>query len=135
MSNKEKPLFKHVTPILCVNNVEKSLKYYKDILGFSIEWFWSEDKGFNKGTASFASVCRGDIGYFLAEQCQGNPGAWSSLFLENLDELEVLYQEYLKTGADIIEPPEDKPWGMREMLVQDLDGNKFRIGSGLEQNE
>jgi hypothetical protein len=31
----------------------------------------------------------------------------------------------------ITEPPTDKPWGMREMLVEDMDGHTLRIGAPL----
>ena len=36
------------------------------------------------------------------------------------------------SGANILEPPEDRTWGMRELLVADIDGNTFRIGCGSE---
>ncbi|NQZ69643.1 MAG: VOC family protein [Lentisphaeria bacterium] len=134
MSESKKPDFKFVTPILCVNNVADSLKHYEDILGFKIEWAWSEE-GFGTGLPTFACVVRGDISYFLAEQSQGTPGAWSSLFLDNRDDLDAIYNEYQASGAKILEAPEDKSWGMREMLVEDIDGNKFRIGCSLEECE
>jgi len=28
-------------------------------------------------------------------------------------------------GANIVEPPETKPWGLRQFTVEDLDGNRF----------
>jgi hypothetical protein len=28
-------------------------------------------------------------------------------------------------GARVIEPPEKKPWGLRQFTVEDLDGNRF----------
>ena len=43
-------------------------------------------------------------------------------------ELAALHAEYEKSGARILNPPTDEPWGMREMLVADLDGNTFRMG-------
>ena len=45
----------------------------------------------------------------------------------------LIFQEYQLSGADIVEDPIDKPWGMREMLVKDIDGNTFRIGCSLNE--
>ena len=131
MSDNSKPVFSFQTPILCVNCVPSSLEYYEKSLGFEISWAWS-DEGFGKGTPTFASVCRGEATYFLCEQGQGNPGSWSSLFLNNKEELDSIFEEYKESGAKIIEAPENKCWGMCEMLVEDLDGNTFRIGYNLE---
>ena len=124
--------FKAITPILCVDNVVSSLEHYSKVLGFEIEWSWSEE-GFGKGIPTFACVKRGEVCFFLAQQNQGTPGAWASLFLDNADELDSVFQEYQLSGADIVEEPIDKPWGMREMLVKDIDGNTFRIGCSLNE--
>ena len=120
--------FSGVTPILCVDNVARSHAHYEQVLGFAVNWQWSDDQEFEGGEPTFACVCRGDVSIFLAQQGQGQPGAWMSLFLNSLDEVDALHEEYRAAGAKITEPPTDCPWGMREMLVEDLDGNTFRIG-------
>lgn len=81
---------------------------------------------------TFACVCRGDISLFLCEDGQGAPGSWTCLNVATLDELARVNEEYQKAGALIEEPLQDYSWGMREMLVADPDGNKFRIGCMLE---
>jgi len=35
----------------------------------------------------------------------------------------------VRRGATIKSPPDDKPWGVREMQVADLDGNVLRLAS------
>ncbi len=49
-----------------------------------------------------------------------------------MTDLELLYQEFKKNNALIVEPPNDKPWHMCEMLVKDLDDNFLRVGIPLE---
>jgi len=56
---------------------------------------------------------------------------WMYLDLASLEDLAVLHQEYLANAVKITEPPTDKPWGMREMLVEDVDGHTLRIGASL----
>lgn len=128
--------FDWVTPVLCVTDLAKSLHHYERVLGFDISWKWSESEAFGDVShPTFACVCRGDISLFLCEQGQGQPGAWLSLNVASLDELEEIFQEYQKSSANIVEEPEDCSWGMREMLVEDLDGNTFRIGCLLDSVE
>lgn len=127
--------FSHAIPILCVNDVPASLRYYADALGFDQVWAWSDQKeSFDEGHATFACVCRGGVTIFLCEQGQGQPGAWMSIFLDDLESFDAVHREYLKSGANIVAGPTDEPWGMREMHVQDLDGNTFRIGAELSNN-
>lgn len=127
--------FTWVTPVLCVSDLVKSLEHYDQVLGFEKAWAWSEKEAFDeKKRPTFACVCRGEISIFLCEKGQGNPGAWLSLNVGSLNELQEIFAEYKNSSANIIEEPQDYSWGMREMLVQDLDGNTFRIGCSLNSD-
>lgn len=127
--------FTDSVPILCVQDLMASLEHYQSDLGFQVVWTWSNEQHFEGGKPSFACVCRGQVSVFLCEQGQGQPGAWMSLFLNTLADLDAVYKEYQQSGADIAEPPTDRPWGMREMFVRDIDGNVFRIGASLEDED
>jgi len=125
--------FEFLTPVLCVKNVPASLDHYEKVLGFSISWSWSAETAFEQPKhATFACVQRGEISLFLCEQGQGNPGSFISLFVCTLEALDEIFEEYKKSGAKIIEEPTDRIWGMREMWVEDLDGNTFRIGCDIK---
>ena len=77
-----------------------------------------------------AREARGDrAGASLAQEAQGGPGMWIYLDLASVEDLAALYQEYLEKAVKIPEPPTDKPWGMREMLIEDVDGHTLRIGA------
>lgn len=118
-------------PILHAASVPASLAYYTEQLGFVIGFEWSESRGFGGGApATHAEVSRGHVVLQLS-QTQGGPGMWLYLDLESRAELEKLHAEYTASGARIVEPPTEKPWGMVEMRVQDLDGHTFRIGAPL----
>jgi uncharacterized glyoxalase superfamily protein PhnB len=62
----------------------------------------------------------------MCQDGQGQPGTWMSIFVQDVD---ALYEDYRRRGAMIPEPPENFPWGVREMLVKDPDGHCLRIGS------
>jgi uncharacterized glyoxalase superfamily protein PhnB len=44
------------------------------------------------------------------------------VFAEDID---ASYQELNSSGANIVEPLEKKPWGLRQFTVKDEDGNLF----------
>lgn len=128
-----RPLFSGVVPVISVVNVGRSLIYYTENLGFELEWGWSDSsQAFGAEESDFACVRRGGAIFFLDHGVQGKPGSWFSLFLDSLSDLEAIHHEYRQSGARITEEPTDRVWGMREMVVEDPDGNVFRIGSGLE---
>lgn len=128
--------FNWITPVVCVSDLPRSLEHYESVLGFDINWAWSEGQEFEEKTSpTFACVCRGEISIFLCEKGQGNPGSWLCVNVANVDELEAIFAEYKDSGANIVEPPQDYSWGMREMVVQDQDGNTLRVGCSVENAE
>lgn len=113
-------------PILNVKNVTVSLDYYCNTLGFQDVFHWSHE---DTPPWTFAQVRRGNFFVYLCQGAQGGPGMWMYLNLASLEDLAALYQEYQAKAAKITEPPTDQPWGMREMLIEDVDGHILRIGA------
>jgi uncharacterized glyoxalase superfamily protein PhnB len=113
-------------PILNVKNVTVSLDYYCNALGFQDVFHWSHE---DTPPWTFAQVRRGNFLLYLSQQAQGGPGMWMYLNLASLEDLDALYQEYQAKAVKIIEPPTDKLWAMREMLIEDVDEHILRIGA------
>lgn len=121
-------------PVLCVDNVARSIQYYVEALGFHLGWAWSAAKQqflplTEFEAADFALVGRGKVQFMLSEKSQGVPGMWLHLDVESAAQLDALNAEWARNGAQIIEPPFVRPWGMYEMRIQDLDGHVFRVSS------
>jgi uncharacterized glyoxalase superfamily protein PhnB len=114
------------SPILNVKNVTVSLDYYCNTLGFQDVFHWSQA---DTPPWTFAQVRRGNFFVYLCQGAQGGPGMWMYLEIASLEDLVALHQEYQAKAAKITEPPADKPWGMREMLIEDVDGHILRIGA------
>lgn len=117
--------FQGITPILRVSDLDVSLRYYVDILGFVLDW--KDDDG-----NTFASVSRDRCHIFLAEGDQGNAGSWMWIGVTDVD---VLHAELLGKGAEVRQPPANYPWGSREMQVADPDGNVLRLASENKPGE
>jgi predicted enzyme related to lactoylglutathione lyase len=108
--------FEVANPILTVSNMERSVRYYVEVLGFSnAEW----------GSQDFTLLTRDNAGIYLSEGDQGHPGTWAWI---GVDDVEALFKEYKAKGAIILQTPENFPWAL-EMKVGDPDGHVLRIGS------
>ncbi len=127
---QNKAYFVECKPILKVKDVSSSLDYYCNKLGFSKVFSWKDGVGFcNIGKLDFAEVKRGSANIMLSSREYVDNGTWVYLYLDSVTELESLYQEFKESGSLVVEPPNDKPWNAREILVKDLDENFLRIGS------
>jgi catechol 2,3-dioxygenase-like lactoylglutathione lyase family enzyme len=117
----------NIEPILRVEDMRRSVRYYVEVLGFSeAEW----------GTGEFTHVARDAGGIYLCRGAQGRGGAWVWVGVEDVREL---YRVYRERGALIRAEPTNQPWAL-EMQVEDPDGNVLRFGSepeaaGLETSE
>ncbi len=103
-------------PVLRVENMEASLRFYVGLLGFrNADW----------GTNDFTHVGNGRTGIYLCRGSQGRGGGWVWIGVENAAKL---YEEYKTRGVPVLLPPTNFPWAL-ELRVVDPDGNVLRLGS------
>jgi uncharacterized glyoxalase superfamily protein PhnB len=117
--------FESLIPILYSEDIRRSITHYTDVLGFEESWIWDDPP-------TFGGVSTDEIRLFFCRQDQGHPGTWICLNVENVDEY---FKFITERGAEVLSPPENKPWFMREMLVRDPDGHIIRFGHGIECEE
>jgi catechol 2,3-dioxygenase-like lactoylglutathione lyase family enzyme len=108
-----------IDPILRVEDMGRSVRYYVDVLGFrEADW----------GTDDFTYVGLDGRGLYLCRGAQGRGGAWVWVGVDDVRELHRIYRE---RGAIIRGEPVNRPWAL-EMQVEDPDGNVLRFGSEPE---
>lgn len=112
-----------VTPQLRSTNWERTRKFYEDGLGFRVRWTHQFEPHF----PVFAEVARGPLALFLTEHA-GDCEVGGAAYLI-VDDVDAYYAELSARGVVVREPPEDSPWGTREMLVVDPDGNRLRFAN------
>jgi predicted enzyme related to lactoylglutathione lyase len=100
-------------PELPVTDVERAQQHYRDALGFEIGWLYSREIG---------AVSRGNVNIFFRKTTPPFEAAVHWVFAEDID---ATYNELKSFGANIVEPLEKKPWGLRQFTVEDIDGNRF----------
>jgi uncharacterized glyoxalase superfamily protein PhnB len=111
-----------VIPLLSVENLDASIAYYVEHLGFHLQL----------REHPTASVTRDRTSLMLVEGDQGKPGTWLWISTSDVD---ALYEELSGRGAHLRFPPTNYPWGSRECQVSDPDGHVLRFGADLRAGE
>ena len=129
------PHFKKLTPNLVVANVERSLAFYVDTLGFERGLTVPEDS-----PLVFASVTSGPIEIFFNDRAVavkeypgfgGKPiGATGTLFIE-VDGVDALHDQ-LKPSVKVVMPIATQFYGMREFAIEDPDGYVITFAERVE---
>jgi uncharacterized glyoxalase superfamily protein PhnB len=105
-----------IIPILNVADIERSLRFYVDLLGFTKEP-WSNDL--------FASVANGNSHIYLSRNSQGHSGTWLWV---GVDDARAVHNHLVAHGVTIQTGLTNNPWAL-EFHAKDPDGHVLRIGS------
>jgi uncharacterized glyoxalase superfamily protein PhnB len=103
-----------LVPELPVTDVERAQQHYRDALGFEIGWLYPDKE--------IGAVSRGKVAIFFRKRETPFEAAVHWVFAEDID---ATYGEMKSLGANLVDPLETKPWGLRQFTVKDLDGNIF----------
>ncbi len=101
-------------PELPVTDVERAQQHYRDALGFEIAWLSPEKE--------IGAVLRGNVAIFFRQRTAPFEPAVHWVFADDID---ATYDQLTAKGANIVDPLETKPWGLRQFTVDDIDGNRF----------
>jgi uncharacterized glyoxalase superfamily protein PhnB len=112
-------------PVLHVTNVEASLRFYLDRLGFTSPWCYRED-----GRVRVAQAERQGCALILADQWPEKVGKGLIFISLNVEPdsreaaiaaLDALREEFAANGV----PVKEGSWGYRLLVVDDPDGNQL----------
>jgi uncharacterized glyoxalase superfamily protein PhnB len=103
-------------PELPVADVERAQQHYREALGFKIGWLYPDK--------TIGAVSRNDAVIFFRKRTPPFEPAIHWVFAPDVD---ATHEELKSLGANIVDPLEEKPWGIRQFTVQDLDGNLFYV--------
>jgi uncharacterized glyoxalase superfamily protein PhnB len=118
---EERPIMVGAATVFVVSDVPNSIKHYGDALGFKVT--------FEYGNPTFyACLCRDEVALHLlsareTKRLPGNGGI--CVFVRDVDKV---YAELSTRGANVIKPPQNYDYGMRDFDVVDLDGNHLTFG-------
>ncbi|MEM9418719.1 MAG: VOC family protein [Planctomycetota bacterium] len=110
-----------LVPVLGVTNLRKSLAFYTQTLGFTVEW----------GDQEGAEVCGlRHKGHALMLSEHAQPGGWVWIGLPT----DAWFESLPDQGVEVIQPPTNNSWAY-EMKLADPDGNVLWLGTGPKKDQ
>ena len=118
---EERPMMAGAATVFIVNDIAKSVEYYRGALGFKVT--------FQYGKPTFYScLCRDEVALHLlaAHETKQLPGNGSiCVFVKDVDSV---HAELVARGARVIKSLQNYDYGMRDFDVIDIDGNHLTFG-------
>jgi catechol 2,3-dioxygenase-like lactoylglutathione lyase family enzyme len=107
--------------VLAVRDVAASTAYYRDGLGFSVEFEWGNP-------VSYVCLCRDAVALHLAAESGANRQVGQTAICVFVKDVDAVHAEFSRRGVSTIKPPQDYDYGMREFDLLDPDGNRLIFG-------
>lgn len=123
---------KSIIPALAVADIERSIRFYVDVLGFEEQFrLPGED-----GTLVHGSVGRGNASIMFGKldpnhpHDQGPVGRGVALYADVAEDedIDAYFQRVKDAGATVVQEPKDQFWGHRDWIIEDPDGYLLWIG-------
>lgn len=126
--NGLQPVFSHAEPVLAVQDVAETIRYWQDVLGFPVKWSWGEPPG--HGAVSWhKAFIQFHLDPALAAASKGN-SVWI-----RVQHPERIYHIHQKRKADIVAPLENQPWGMAQYTVKEINGYYLHFAGPMAEGK
>ena len=117
------------SPSLTVNDLEKSLAWYRDVLGFAVEETWKD-----AGRVVGVSLRAGDVSFMIGQDDwkkgrDRKKGEGFRIFCMTKKNIDDLAKRIEAKGGRLDQGPTDEPWGVRDISLTDPDGFKITIAA------
>ena len=114
---------------LTVNDIARSLSWYRDVLGFAVDQTFERD-----GKLMAVSLKAGEARILITQDdfSRGRDrekGVGFSMMITTAQDIDTLAQAIKSGGGVLDSEPFDSPWGQRAFRLRDPDGFRFAISS------
>jgi len=118
-----------VTPAFTVTDLQRSIAWYRDVIGFFVEETWEHD-----GRVSGVSLKAGSVSLLLSQDdfAKGRDrakGQGFRLHLGTAQSIDDIAKGIEERGGVLETRPADMPWGVRAFSLVDPDGYKLTVSS------
>ena len=113
-------MMSRIMPELPCDDVPAAVKHYRDVLGFIVN-YEQDDLGV---------MDRDEVRLLLVARTPEHGGIGSACFY--VRDVDGLYTELVRSGADVQGEPVSQPWGLREFAVRDPDRNRLSFAQAFE---
>jgi len=107
-------------PVLHVQDVQATVSYYRDVLGFTADF----------GDDHYAVVWRDNSAIHFVKSLQNPTGVHLFQWIRKVD---TYFKEILERGAKVTAEPIDRQYGVREFNTQDPNGVTIIFGQDIDE--
>jgi len=117
--------YSHAATILPVNDVKKSMNYYRDVLGFDITFEWGDP-------VDYAVLRAGAVSLHLSKRSDNrSPNEHHIAIMIFVERIDQLYEVVKSKSATIKNEIGDREYHMRDFDIVDPDGYIISFGQGI----
>lgn len=114
-----------LTPSFTATDLQRSIAFYRDVLGFVVGDEWRED-----GALAGCEIHAGAITFMLGQDDfkkgrDRQKGIGTRVWCHTAQDLDRLAAEIQARGGMLDQEPQDMPWGDRVFMITDPDGFKL----------
>ncbi|MEC9488111.1 MAG: VOC family protein [Halanaerobium sp.] len=133
MDNRAKMV--NLCPVFISDDVNKTVEFYVEKLGFRYARHYDK-------TDNFATLYRDAIEFIIVKANRGavksNSQRYGSGYDAYIDPatvagVDILYEEFLAKGVQIVSEPKITEYGSYEFVIEDIDGRLIGIGRVKDQ--
>jgi lactoylglutathione lyase len=114
--------------ILFAADLERSIRFYRDVLGIPLRFSTESYAEFETEGAKFALYARAHLRELIGQEAPADRAPWPqaeiAFFVEDPD---AEHDRLRDAGVAILAQPTDRPWGERTLHVSDADGNVIEL--------
>jgi catechol 2,3-dioxygenase-like lactoylglutathione lyase family enzyme len=131
--------FVAAVPQFTVPDLVRTAEYYRDVLGFHIAGYWdgSSVSLVPDTPPVFAIVWRDEVQVFFSRADQpdvrNHPAEGAPDAYLRVTGIDALSEELRRRGADILDGPEDRSYGQRELVIKDCNGLILCFGEDISE--
>jgi predicted enzyme related to lactoylglutathione lyase len=118
--DRPRHMMSRIMPELPCDDVSASVTHYRDVLGFGVN-YEQDDLGV---------MDRDEVRLLLIARTPRHTGIGSAYFY--VRDVDALYTELVRSGADVQGEPVSQPWGLREFKVLDPSRNRLTFAQTFE---
>ena len=122
-SARETLRLRAINPMFTVSDLERSLRFYTDVLGFVEGERYTGDNGKLQGVMLKAGVC--ELGLSQDDWARGRDrqrGVATRMWCVTVQDVDALARRIIERGHTLTQEPKNESWGGRSIALDDPDG-------------
>ncbi len=109
--------------ILFVSDLERSIAFYRDVVGLPFRFANESYAEFPTEGAKFSLYARSHLQELIGRDAPAGEAPWPqgevAFFCDDVDSE---HRRLVEAGVTVLAPPTDRPWGERTLHIADPDG-------------